>query len=602
MMKQKTVDKTIKTILFILLTIGSLLLSGCGKSGDSAAKEQMQALYGENRRIDGDYDASLAAVCLNGVFVGREDNGIVSFKGIPYAEAPVGDLRWKDPVPAKDSTAVYEAYYFGPSPIQTEWPSEPGSYYPQSEDCLTLNVWTNTAGPTEGKTVMVFFHGGSYAWGATCDPMYDGHNLVEKYPDLVLVTVEYRLGILGFIDLSAVPGGEAFSTSGNLGLLDQICALQWIQKNIAAFGGDPDNVTIWGESAGAGSVCLLPLIDGTEGLYRRIIAESGSVNLTYSREECQNQTRMLLKSSGCSTMEELMALSEEELTELNKDLNDYNNFPERDGVVLPPDLYAAWEREELADIDILIGTNADEARYWVNEMGYTIPCLPKLFVYKNAVPILYENNIARLSVEEREAVQTYLSMQTGQQVWRLTAFYTELLFRVPAMELAVRHAENRGRTYAYYWTMPGADETLGACHAIELSYVFRNPQVTIYSGDLYNEALADTVQDMWVRFARTGDPGTEENPWEPYTGEERMTMVLGNEPHMESDISNVQRTLLTPLLGYYFNGCYSQMSLMVPHVWKLGGTVIGTVILVSVGTAWAIRAARKRRKVRQGSH
>ena len=133
---------------------------------------------------------------------------------------------------------------------------------------------------------MVFFHGGSYGWGGTSDPIYDGHNLVEKYPDLVLVTAEYRTGIMGFMDFSGVPGGEDYSTSGNLGLLDQVCALEWVQKNIRAFGGDPENVTIFGESAGAGSVSLLPLIEGTDGLFRRIIMESGSPALTYSREEC----------------------------------------------------------------------------------------------------------------------------------------------------------------------------------------------------------------------------------------------------------------------------------------------------------------------------
>ncbi|MBR0538319.1 MAG: carboxylesterase/lipase family protein, partial [Clostridia bacterium] len=359
----------------------------------------MLALAGENRQISGDYDEASAAVCHNGTFVGQPEGDVIAFKGVPFAEPPVGELRWKPPVPAAEGNGVYEAKYFGKSPIQSEWVSEVGSYYPQSENCLTLNVWTNVTGPREGKTVMVFFHGGSYGWGATSDPIYDGRNLVEKYPDLMLVTAEYRQGIFGFIDFSGVPGGEDYTESGNLGLLDQICALEWVRKNIAAFGGDPDNVTIFGESAGAGSVSLLPLIEGTDGLFRRIIAESGSVALTYSREECKNLTQMLLDKSGCATMDELTALSEETLAELNEDLNDYNNFPERDGVVLPEDLYAAWEADSLADIDLLIGTNRDETRYWVNEMGYYTP-LPGMFVYEHMIPFMYENNLKRMSPEE----------------------------------------------------------------------------------------------------------------------------------------------------------------------------------------------------------
>jgi para-nitrobenzyl esterase len=316
--------------------------------------------------------------------VGQEHNSVISYKGIPYAQPPVGKLRWKEPVSAADDDGVYEAYYYGNSPIQSKWPSEVASYYHQGEDCLTLNVWSNETGPSEGKTVMVFFHGGSFGWGGTCDPMYDGENLVQKYPDVVLVTVESRLGLLGYVDFTEVPGGEDYPTSGNLGLLDQVCALQWVQKNISAFGGDPDNVTIFGESAGGGSVSLLPLVEGTEGLFRRVIAQSGSVSLTFSREESKKQTQVLLEESGCTNMAELQMLSEEEIHRIIEEVSDFNDFPERDGVVLSEDLYRAWEQERLADIDLLIGTNADEVRYWVNEMGYYSPMVPGLFVYTHA--------------------------------------------------------------------------------------------------------------------------------------------------------------------------------------------------------------------------
>lgn len=324
---------------------------------------------------------------------------------------------------------------------------------------------------------MVFIHGGSYGWGATSDPIYDGHNPVEKYPDLVLVTAAYRTGMLGFIDFSEVPGGKEFASSGNLGLLDQICVLQWVQRNIESFGGDPDNVTIFGESAGAGSVSLIPLIDGTEGLFRRIIAESGAPSLTYSRDECRNLTQMLLENSGCSTMDELMALDEDKRIALNEDLNDYNNFPERDGVVLSYDLYEAWEDEALADIDILAGTNQDECRNWIRELKYIVPIFPEPFAYERGIPFMYENNLKVMSDEEKALVDRFMETQSGRKVWNLTEFYNELIFRIPAVEQAVRH---KGTSYNYYWTMPGADEMQGACHAMELAYVFRNPQEEIW--------------------------------------------------------------------------------------------------------------------------
>jgi len=567
-----------KRMIRIVMIIPILCLFLCACSSEDPAKAEMQAMAGVNQEITGSYDESLAAVCRNGTFVGEADGDVLSFKGIPYAVPPVGDLRWKDPVPAEEGDGIYEAKYFGESPIQSEWFSEVGSYYPQGEDCLTLNVWTNSTGPSHGKTVMVFFHGGSYGWGGTSDPIYDGHNLVEKYNDLVLVTVGYRTGIMGFIDFSSVPGGEEYSTSGNLGLLDQVCALQWVQNNIEAFGGDPDNVTIFGESAGAGSVSLIPLMDGTKGLFKRIIAESGSLSLSFSREECQNLTQMLLDRSGCSTMEELKALSEEKLMELNEYLNDNNNFPERDGVVLPEHLYEAWENEDLADIDILFGTNSDECRYWINEMGYYAPILPKAFLYKMGLPFMYENNLKVMSDEEKTLVDSFMDRQSGGKIWNLTEFYNELLFRIPAAEQAVRH---KGTSYNYYWTMPGADEMLGACHAIELAYVFRNPQVEIYSGGLYNEELADTVQDMWVNFARSGDPGTEKYPWEPYTAESRKTMVLGEEIGMTEDLKSEQRELIEPLLHHYFNGCYAQMDYNVPQLYRIIAQAAAALLLIA---------------------
>lgn len=555
-------------------------------SRKSISRKSISRKYKENRVIVGKYREEDSAVCENGIFVGRRQGPVLSFKGIPYALPPVGHLRWKDPVPAAKSSSVYTAYYYGKSPLQTEWPSETGSLYAKGEDCLTLNIWTNTEGPKEGKTVMVFFHGGSYGWGATCDPIYDGFNMVNKFPDLILVTVEYRVGIMGFIDFSIVPGGEEYRTSGNLGLLDQICALRWVQKNIAVFGGDPGNVTIFGESAGAGSVSLLPLMRGSRGLFKRIIAESGSVALTYSRKECLNLTSLLLKESGCRTMEELTSLSEEELTLLNEELNDYNNFPERDNVVLPEDLYGAWQDPDLAKIDMLIGTNADEVRYWIREMSYSvdgIPFLSGLRIYMYGMIVMLENNLFELSGEEKRLVKKFMARLRRKHIWNVTEYFNEVLFRIPAMEQAVRHASAGGKSYTYFWTQRGANKMIGASHAIELSYIFNNPEEVIYTGNVYNEELADKVQTMWVNFARTGDPSLEELCWPPYTPKTRLTMILGKKVGVVRDLKREQRLLLQPMLHHYFNGCYSQMSYFVPHTLRMGAAVLGGVAAAAAG-------------------
>ena len=548
----------------ILIFFTVCTLAACSVQ-EEEMKKRVAGMYGENHEITDSLDP--AVHCHNGTFVGLVYDGVISYKGIPYALPPTGDRRWQPPVPAPDQEGVFEAYYFGPSPIQTEWPSEPGSYYPQSEDCLTLNVWVNEANQEEDKPVMVFFHGGSYGWGAVSDPIYDGHNLIQKFDDIILVTVEFRSGILGFIDLSTVEGGEEYQESGNLGLLDQKCALEWIHKNIAGFGGDPGNVTICGESSGAGSVSLLPLMNDTEGLFQRIIAESGSVALTYSKEECQNLTKMLLEETGCTKMEELIALSEEDLRKANEKLNDYNNFPERDGIVIPLDLYEACRN--VRNTDLLIGTNADEVRYWVWEMEYTFPGLPGKPVYDFMIPVMYENNIRRLSDDEKNETEAFLAMQEGNRTDQLTEFYNEVLFRIPALQQAVNYAANGNNVYTYYWTYPCAEESIGACHAVELAYVFNNPSEIIYTGGKYDEQLADAVQQMWIGFVRNGNPSTGQYAWDSYDGKERRTMVLGSRIHMESDIKGENRKRIEPLLRHYFNGCYAQLDYSVPQTYRI---------------------------------
>ena len=579
--------------IIILLLLFSIIL--CKKN---ESKERMQNLYGENLEIIGDYDKDLSITCHNGIFVGLKKEDVLSLKGIPYAKPPNGDLRWKNPILAEESNKVYQAYYFGKSPIQTEWPSELGSYYPKSEDCLTLNIWLNTKNKSTDKTVMAFVHGGSYGWGGTSDPIYDGHNLIQKYSDIILVTIEYRVGLMGFINFSSINGGEEYKSSGNLGLLDQICALQWIQKNIKNFGGNPDRVTIFGESAGAGSVSLLPLIYGTEGLFKRIIAESGSINLSYSIEETKLLTKKLKEESGQNNMEKLETLSESEIKKINEELNDYNNFPERDGVILSENLYELYKSGKGKNIDMLLGTNKDEVRYWISEMGY-YSFLSGNLVYEEGIPILYENNRKKISSEDKKYVDKFMKLQKGKKVWKITEFYNELLFRIPMTKQAEYHSDSGGNTYVYHWKYPGEDKTIGACHAIELSYVFNNLQEKIYTGNKINKELANEVQDMWVNFARYGNPSTSNHIWEKYNSQTRKTMILDEEIKMEEDYKREQRILIEPLLKYYFNGCYSNISLNVPQFYKIIVEIVGTLLIIIIILVVIIVLIVKKIKIRR---
>ena len=535
-------------------------------------KAAIRDSWGENRLIDGPYDSSLSAECRNGIFVGTRKEGVKIFRGIPFACPPTGDRRWKKPLPAEDSDCVYEAKYNGKTPIQTEWPSERASYYPQGEDCLHLNVWTGE-GTATGKTVMVFIHGGSYGWGGTADPLYDGFNFAKVHPEIVLVTIAYRVGMMGFVDFSSVPGGEEYPDAPNLGLWDQIEALRWIRENIAAFGGDPDKVTLFGESAGGGSVSLLPFIPEARGLFRRVIAESGSVALTYSKEECQGLTRRIMKASGAKDMRDLLTLSEEELREVNQKVNMYNNFPMRDGVLIPEDPYEPYRNGETANVDILIGTNADETNYWINEVGGFIP-------FRMGVPIQFENNLRLLKEEDRKRARQYLKLTKGYSLWKLSGFFTEVMFRLPAVRQAEEHSRNGGKAFMYFWEERSHLPHLRACHAVELAYVFGNIEDTVYTGKPADPALSRQVQDQWVRFAETGDPGTPELPWPAYEEKNRQTMILSRESRLVSDPAAETRKILFPILDYRLNASYAEMKFNVPFVWKSAGKILLILLLI----------------------
>ena len=532
---------------------------------------RMRALYGENKLITGVYDKSLSAECDNGTFVGKEKEGVLIFKGIPFAAAPIGNLRWKAPQPVSSSNDVREAYYFGKSPLQAPLNSELASCYPTDEDCLYLNVWADSNREIT-KPVMVFIHGGAYGYGGTADPLYDGFNFVKAHPDVILVSIAYRVGIMGFVNFSDVPGSEGYEDSCNLGILDQIEALRWIQRNIKAFGGDPDNVTIFGESAGGGSVSLLPVIPMAKGLFKRVIAESGSISLTYSKEETSYFTERLMRAAHAENMQDLLKLNREEIDKINLKINDDNNFPMRDGRIIPEDLYAAYERGDSAWVDMMSGSNKDECRYWIGEMG-------GVEKYAVAIPVLFENQVLQFEKEDRIRAKEYYHHGQGAACWRLTEFNNDIVFRVPAQKQLLLHSRNKGKAYHYFWTFPSAIKYYGACHAVELSFVFNNPEETIFTGGNYNEKLASEVQKMWVNFAKTGDPSTEEHEWPEYNEETRKTMVLGDDMHIKENLLSRRTAIIKDLLKYQINGNYADLNLNIPYIRTV---VAGLICIIAI--------------------
>ena len=498
------------------------------------------------------------AVCNNGTFNGvLSSDNVISWLGVPYAKPPVGSLRWKAPEAPAASTASFEADKFAALPIQKVIETESTALLPQDEDCLHLNVWKVSNDTAASRPVMVWVHGGSFRYNGTARPEWSCRQLAADNPDIMVVSVGYRLGIMGFIDFSEVSGGESFAQSGNLGILDVLQSLKWLKANIASFGGDPENITVFGHSSGAALVSLLMTIPEAQGLFQRAILQSGSVAMSMAKksqsEDATQLAKKLLELTGKTDMTGLMTLSSRDLQNASAKLDGALNFPERDGVVLSEDVYSAFAANA-GNFDVLIGSNADEVRYFLGAIG-------SLDVYSNYLSTAYEQLIGAMSQIPDygqamvESARNFIAIQGDvEPVWAYTEFLNDLLFRVPAIQMASSPART-GRTYMYYWNIPTAAPYL-ACHEVELPFIFNIPSVLIPAEFLSSEqgqAVRALAQNIWVDFAKDGViTGMAQ-----YTSTNRTTMVISPDATPISAVNDPlseQRQLMTPLLALNFSG------------------------------------------------
>ena len=493
------------------------------------ARTKMETLYGENHQItDDNYDKSLAVKCINGTFVGKktEDN-IIAFKGIPFVgEQPTGDLRWKAPVDVVPDNSVYEAYYFGKVPCQWGGTLQIGSLYPQGEDCLHLNIWkANDTGVK--KPVMVWIHGGAFEIGGTPEPREEGTSFVSENPEIILVSIEYRLNALGFLHLSHLPDGADYPDAQNLGLMDQIAALKWIHENIAGFGGDPENVTIFGQSAGGGSVSLLPLVEGSHQYFQKVIAQSGSPAFCRSTEQAIACTDILMEALGCKTVADLKKIDVDKIVETASLLLMIPiTTPERDGEFLPKEAFDAYESGAAKDIVIMQGCTKDETSYFLASLG------PQAFIQR--AEDCKAEKLAQCTEEEKALVESYMADGHGEYNETLCKFLNQYWFAAPLIRTAENQVKAGGRTYVYYFRVESSIPMMKSGHAIELSELFNHAEETLVTGRQFDPTFSKTMRKMWVQFAKTGDPSltAEQSPdgkakvWPQYDLGDKYVMVF----------------------------------------------------------------------------
>ncbi len=490
----------------------------------------------------------------DGSIQGLQTDNISTYKGIPYAKPPVGDLRFAPPEDVEPWTDVLDCTQFGPTPVQV-YPRED---QPMSEDCLTVNVWTPAQAADEKLPVYVWIYGGAFAQGAGSESSYDGTNFAKD--GIVTVTFNYRVNALGFFATQETY--NQYGTTGNWGILDQIKALEWVQENIAAFGGDPSRVTVGGESAGSYCVSALIVSPLAEGLFQGAIMESGSIlgvpgNTAYARGDLQRSAEvcnMMAYEFGAADniggLQKMRGADADILAQLCPLTVDFTTtpafmmMPVYDGYVMPVDVYGALQAGQFNKANLLWGFNADEGSIFV-------PADTTQEKYEMLASRMYGYDQSKLVLERFPADAEHTSGDRARQVFAHGMFTTVMKPFGDAL------ADSGQNVYAYnfnYVTAQGEEAGLGASHGSEIEYTFGN---TADPG-ADQQKLTDEMHTRWVNFITYGDPNGEGGltvEWPKYDTQNNQVLAFDKEVTVEP-ISDIEDRDFMEDIMFGENGTY----------------------------------------------
>ncbi len=475
------------------------------------------------------------AKCYNGTFVGKVQEDVHVWKGIPYAKNPEGDLRFKEAQDLEPSEKTFEAYYFADSCMQPLDDAELASQYHQGEKNLALNIWNSTKDKSKKKPVLVFIHGGGWVQGGSVDPGYDGFNFAHYNPEILFVTINYRVGAMGQTDLTVFPDGVEFPTSMNNGLLDGVHALKWINQNIEAFGGDPNNVTVAGESAGGNFVSLLCVMHQAKGLIHKAIPMSGGSNLTTAANETFRIPTALRDELGIESAFEAQWFPFKAFQMLwNYSCRDLYSFAVRDGYVLSKDPVALWEWGATKDLVIMQGHTANEFRYYQGvfcgmEDMYDAIC-------EIGAQKILEGSNEKFKKAYDEYVEALEKLgYKGKDICR--QFMNDYSLAFCNTYQALCHAKNGGKGFCYTFEQEykGKWAYMGAAHAVDVPYLFGNFEGNAVEGDKEDVDLSRKFQHMVANFCKYGDPSIDGLKWPEYKEDTRYKMMIGPNLRVEKN-------------------------------------------------------------------
>ncbi len=516
----------------------------------------------------------------SGYVEGVQGDGFRVFEGIPFAAPPVGPLRWRAPQPAPSWSGIKEADSFSPVCPQI------GSYPPEappeksSEDCLYLNVWTPAHAASRKLPVMVWIYGGALVNGSASTPLYWGDRIAQR--NVILVTANYRLGVLGFLALKELSKESKHGVSGNYGLLDQIAALNWVHRNIAAFGGDPANVTIFGQSSGAISTSALAASPLAKGLFHRVIAESGGLfepvelSGSFQLAGAENDGEDFLRHSGAKSLANLRRMPADALVKMPFDAHFV-----MDGYALTKPPYDAYRDGVNNNVDILVGSNADEGQLFLVRRKVTADNLHAVLArdFPSIIVSLLGPKRPTIDAAARGAASAFEGdMRFGWDMWtwaRLAAW------------------GHKGTVFYYQFTRappfaPGDRYYgMGATHGMEMPYVFGHLDQQNFAWTAQDRLLSSRLLDYWTNFAATGNPNGPNLPfWPQFDPAAKRVMLLGlnSAPAAIPHAGSLHR----------IDRLYTAARFIVHNVYGIlatGGAIV-------IGLIWALWSALRRRWLR----